>query len=82
VLDIANYSYPILAVQASKPLKVFASYWWSLGCMGFGRSPLFHLYFILLLMLGAKRSDGLIAMIKRRVGHTPNLGPIFGGKKV
>jgi abequosyltransferase len=79
--DIANYSYPILAVQASKPLSVFASYWWSLARMGFGRAPLFHLYFISLLLLGAKRSDALIAMIKQRVGHTPNLGALFGGKK-
>ena len=81
VSDIANYSYPILAVQASKPLSVFASYWWSLARMGFGRAPLFHLYFISLLLLGAKRSDALIAMIKQRVGHTPNLGALFGGKK-
>jgi len=81
VSDIANYSYPILAVQASKPLSVFAFYWWSLARMGFGRSPLFHLYFISLLLLGAKGCDALIAMIKQRVGHTPNLGALFGGKK-
>lgn len=81
VSDIANYSYPILAVQASKPLSVFMGYWWSLARMGFGRSLLFHLYFSSLVLFGAKRSDALIAMIKRRVGHTPNLGALFGGKK-
>lgn len=81
VSDIANYSYPILAVQASKPLNIFVSYWWSLARMGFGRAPLFHLYFASLVLLGAKRSDALITMIKRRVGHTPNLGALFGGKK-
>lgn len=81
VSDIANYSYPILAVQASKPLSVFVSYWWHLSRMGFGKTPLFHLYFISLLLLGAKRSDALIAMIKKRVGHTPNLGALFGGEK-
>jgi glycosyltransferase involved in cell wall biosynthesis len=81
VSDIANYSYPILAVQVSKPLSIFASYWWRLARMGFGRAPLFHLYFISLVLLGAKRSDAVIAMIKRRVGYTPNLGSLFGGKK-
>lgn len=81
VSDIANYSYTVLSVQASKPFIIFARYWWSLGRMGFGRSPLFHLYFISLLLLGAKRSDALIGMIKRQVGHTPNLGLLFGGEK-
>jgi CDP-diglyceride synthetase len=81
VSDIANYSYPILAVQASRPLKIFVSYWWSLAHMGFGKSPLFHLYFISLLLLGAKCSDTMIAVIKRRLGHTPNLGALFGGRK-
>jgi hypothetical protein len=81
VSDISNYSYPILAVQASRPFSVFVSYWWSLARMGFGRTPLFHLYFISLLVLGAKRSDAMIAMIKRRLGHTPSLGPLFGGRK-
>lgn len=82
VSDIGNYSYPILAIQSSRPFSIFVSYWWNLARMGFGRSPLFHLYFLSLVTLGAKRSDGLIAAIKRRLGHTPNLGALFGGRKV
>lgn len=82
VADIANYSYPILAVQASKPVKVFISYWWTLAKMGFGRYPLFHVYFMALLLLGTKRADALIAMVKRRLGHTPALGKVFRGKSV
>lgn len=82
VADIANYSYPILSIQASKPLSAFVSYWWQLGKMGFSRYPLFHLYFMVLLFLGPQSSDALIARIKRQVGHTPNLGAFFGGKKV
>lgn len=82
VADIANYSYPILAIQAARPVPVFVNYWWELAKMGFGRYPLFHAYFLALLALGAKRSDALIAAIKRRVGHTPALGSIFQGKRV
>jgi abequosyltransferase len=81
VSDIANYSYPILAVQASRPLRVFVSYWWNLAHMGFGGAPLFHLYFVSLLLFGVKRSDAMIALIKRRLGHTPILGTPFIGRK-
>jgi glycosyltransferase involved in cell wall biosynthesis len=81
VADIGNYSYPILAVQAEKPTLVFVRYWWDLAKMGFGRHPLFHVYFLVLLLFGAKRADVLIAAIKRRLGHTPSLGSIFQGKR-
>lgn len=82
VADIANYSYPILSIQASKPISAFVRYWWDLAKMGFGRYPLFHAYFLALLMLGAPRVDSLIAAIKRRTGHTPNLGKLFRGRSV
>ncbi len=82
VSDIANYSYPILSIQAEKPTPVFIHYWWRLAGMGFGRYPLFHIYFISLLILGAKRSDAIIARIKRKLGHTPRLGSIFRGKRI
>ena len=82
VADIANYSYPILSIQASKPLPEFVAYWWRLAQMGFGRYPLFHAYFLALMVLGASRVDRLIAAIKRRAGHTPNLGKLFRGRSV
>ena len=82
VADIANYSYPILSIQATKPLSEFVGYWWRLAKMGFGRYPLFHAYFLALVVLGAPRVDRLIAAIKRRTGHTPNLGKLFGGRSV
>jgi hypothetical protein len=82
VADIANYSYPILSIQATKPLPEFVGYWWSLAKMGFGRYPLFHAYFLALVVLGAPRVDRLIASIKRRTGHTPNLGKLFRGRSV
>lgn len=82
VADIANYSYPILSIQASKPLSEFVGYWWTLAHMGFGRYPMFHAYFLALVVLGAPRVDRLIAAIKRRIGHTPNLGKLFRGRQV
>lgn len=82
VADIANYSYPILAVQAKRPVSVFVSYWWQLAKMGFGRNLFFHIYFLALLVFGTKHTDALIAMIKRWLGHTPSLGTIFQGKRV
>lgn len=82
VADIANYSYPILSIQAAKPLSEFIGYWWTLAKMGFGCYPLFHVYFMALVVLGAPRADRLIAAIKRRIGHTPNLGKLFQGRSI
>ena len=82
ITDIANYSYPILSIQASRPFLVFVAYWWKLARLGFGRYFLFHAYFLLLALLGAQRSDRLIATIKRRMGYTPSLGSIFRGRSV
>jgi len=77
--DIANYSYPLLSIQAQQPLKVFLGYGWSLSKMGFARYPLFWIYWVAILLLGAKRTDGLIRWIKRRLGRTPALGKVYQG---
>jgi glycosyltransferase involved in cell wall biosynthesis len=82
VRDIANYSYPILAIQRSRPIGSFVRYWWRLARLGFGRNGLFHLYFAALLLLGTRRTDALINFIKNRMGHTPVLGSISRGSKV
>ncbi len=78
--DIANYSYPILAIQARKPLSVFVKYWWSLARLGLARYPLFHIWFIAILVLGTARVDRLINWIKKRLGHTPSLGKVYRGE--
>lgn len=80
VFDIANYSYPILSIQADRPVTVFVVYWWRLARMGFGRYPIFHVYFLILILLGKARVDRLIGAIKRHLGHTPNLGNVFKGR--
>jgi abequosyltransferase len=74
VADIADYAYPILSIQADKPLGVFLRYSLGLARLGFWRSPLFPLYFLSLLLLGTRGSEALIRWIKRRLGHTPRLG--------
>lgn len=79
--DISNYSYPILSIQAKRPRHVFLKYGQNLAGLGLWRSPLFHLYFIMLLLIGPDRADCLVNMIKQRVGHTPRFGVARGGGK-
>jgi abequosyltransferase len=79
IADIANYSYPILAIQRHRSATLFIGYWRSLSKLGFGRYGLFHLYFVALLLLGVKRTEAVILLIKRRLGYTPALGSISKG---
>ena len=72
--DIGNYAYPILAIQARRPLGQFLRYGLQLAGLGLWRYPLFHLYFVALLVIGPDHSDSLITTIKRRLGHTPRFG--------
>ena len=76
--DIGSYSYPILSIQAKRSKWVFLRYGLALGRMGFWRSPLFHAYFLALLLLGPDRVDALIIWIKNRLGYTPRLGAAKG----
>lgn len=74
VADIGNYAYPILSIQADKPLGVFLRYSLGLARLGLWRSPLFPVYFLSLLVLGPKTSESLIRWIKGRLGYTPAFG--------
>lgn len=78
--DIANYSYPILAIQANRRFIVFLKYWFSLARLGLGRYLLFHIWFLSILILSTKRVDYIICLIKSRVGHTPSLGDVYTGE--
>lgn len=80
--DLSNYSYPILAVQAEKPLRVFFNYYLSLIKLGFGCRILFHIYFFSILLLGTERMEKTIAWVKKRFGYTPALGGLYSGEKV
>ena len=79
--DLANYSYPLLAIQAGQSLPVFMGYGLRLALMGFWRSPLFWSYWLSIQIFGVKRMDGLIKWIKRRLGRTPRIGKIYEGAK-
>lgn len=79
--DIANYSYPILSIQAQRPKLEFLSYAFQLGRLGFFRSLLFYFYLVSLLILGPRRLDAMIAWIKLKLGYTPMLGGAFWGKR-
>ena len=78
--DIGNYSYTVLHVQARRPKRVFAGYAYRIARQGFWRSPMFHAYFLSLLLLGPERVDRLIAFIKRKIGHAPRIGRVYGGR--
>ncbi|MFZ5503487.1 MAG: glycosyltransferase family 2 protein [Pseudomonadota bacterium] len=78
--DIGNYSYPILAIQADKPLPIFLRYYRGLSRMGLWRVPLFHVYLVLILLLGTRRLERLINWVKRRLGHTPAIGKVYQGE--
>lgn len=80
VRDIGNYAYPILAIQASKPLGIFTRYAWSLARMGLGRAPLFWAYWFAIVLLGTSRIERMILFLKARLGHTPTLGGIYRGE--
>lgn len=77
--DLSNYSYPILSVQADKPVGEFFRYYVSLIRLGFGRQPLFHAYFFAILLLGTQPMERMIAWIKGKLGHTPVIGSVYKG---
>ncbi len=78
--DLSNYAYPILSVQADKPVSKFFGYYFSLIRLGFGRQLLFHAYFFAILLFGTKRMESMIAWIKSKIGHTPVIGSVYMGK--
>lgn len=77
--DIGNYSYPILAIQADKPLPVFLRYAVGLARLGLWRSPAFFVYWLAILLLGTRRVERVIGWIKGRLGHTPTIGRVYKG---
>lgn len=72
--DYANYFYPYIKDQLSLPLKEFYQLYRGYGRMGFARYPLFHLYFVAAYILGEKKFDAVTAIVRKRLGRTPQLG--------
>jgi O-antigen biosynthesis alpha-1,2-rahmnosyltransferase len=74
--DYANYFYPYIKDQLNLPLGEFYRLYRGYGRMGFAKYPLFHLYFVLAYLLGEKKFDALTALVRRSLGHTPQLGRV------
>jgi abequosyltransferase len=72
--DIANYSYPFLAMHRSKGLRVFLHYVYDLYKVGVLQTPLALGYVGGLALLGRKPLDLLVGYLKRKRGSTPLLG--------
>lgn len=78
--DTANYSYPLLAIQARQlSRRRFVSYGRQLAKLGLGHSLTYQLYYCTLLVFGPRVMDRLIAMIKARLGFTPAIGQVYSG---
>jgi abequosyltransferase len=81
--DVANYSFPVLSVQAERSSRMqFARYAIDVARMGLGRSPLFAVYFVMLVTLGPKLSQRAIELVRSRLGRTPVFGRIYQGEPV
>lgn len=74
--DYANYFYPYIRDQLTLPLRDYYKLYREYGRIGFARYPLFHLYFLLGYLLGEKRFDALTAVIRKRLGHSPQFGKL------
>jgi glycosyltransferase involved in cell wall biosynthesis len=71
--DYANYIYHTLAHQAHVPRAEFRKFHRALGALGLGKYWAFHAWYWAVALFGAGRLDRLFQLIRRAVGHTPNL---------
>ena len=76
VRDYANYFYPYIKDQLTLPLADYYKLYREYGRMGFAKYPLFHFYFMLGYLLGEKRFDALTAVVRKRLGHSPQFGKL------
>jgi glycosyltransferase involved in cell wall biosynthesis len=74
VKDYANYFYPYIRDQLTLPLRDYLRLWRGFSAMGFGRHPLFHVYFVLGYLLGEGGFDRLTRMVRRALGRSPQFG--------
>lgn len=73
-IDLSKYSYPILAIQRKRGLRVFLRYAIALHReIGLGITIYFYLYTFGLAVVGEDRCDAAIRGFKRILGRTPQL---------
>lgn len=71
--DFARYSYHTLRVFSERSRRELWEAYRAFGPMGFARSPWFHLWFASLMVFGFRGMERVIQLLRRMVGHTPNL---------
>ncbi len=73
-VDLSKYSYPFLSIQRKRGVRSFLKYANRLETeCGFGCTLYYFVYKWGLVLLGERLCDRLIGIIKRIIGHTPNL---------
>ena len=72
--DYGNYFYAYIKDQLSLPKTELYRLYRSFGHMGFDSYPLFHFYFILGGILGERRMDWMIHLVRRMLKRTPRIG--------
>lgn len=73
--NMSKYSYPSLAEEKRRNsgYKAFKKYCCELKKMGLAKSKLFYVYYYALLIFGVKICDKTIQLLKRIIGHRPQL---------
>jgi abequosyltransferase len=79
IRDIGNYSYVLLHPQRSQGLIRFTQYYRQLGRLGFARRPLYHCYFVALVLFRQKGTERLLWLLRRCVSATPRFGKVYAG---
>lgn len=72
-LNMSKYSYPILAIQRNKGVKVFTKYTIQLCKIGYNSSIYFYFYYLSLLILEKRNCDNVIIFLKSKLKSTPRL---------
>lgn len=71
--NMSKYSYPTISIQWGKGRKEYKRYVRELRGIGLDKTFYFDIYNISLLLLGKKRCDNIIKLIKKILGRRPNL---------
>lgn len=71
--NMSKYSYGFIKEQRGKGLRVFTQYCKELKRLGFASSPYFYIYYLGLSVFGTKICNKIISIIKRVIGHRPQL---------
>ena len=74
--DYANYFYPYIRDQLTLGPRQYFALYRGFSKMGFARYPLFHVYFIVGYLLGARRFDRCVKLVRTSLGRSPHFGNI------